>query len=255
MKRTIPILILALLSGCRDRPEAPRPTQVTVGAAASLQGAVGEVVRAFERANPAVGVRVSVASSGTLQRQIEQGAPLDVFLSAAEGPMDALEAAGVIVPETRHVFASNELVLIVPASAAPTIRGFGDLASPDVRRIAIGAPGSVPAGAYALEVLRSTAIEERVLPRTVRAQHVRQVLTYVERAEVDAGIVYRTDAGASNRVRVAATAPAGSHSPIRYPLAVVRASPQPDAARAFAGFLLSPEGAAILRDHGFLVPS
>lgn len=229
-------------------------TTLTVSAAASLQDALQEIARAYESAYPGVGVRLNFAASGTLQQQIRMGAPVDVFLSAAEAPMDALQARGLIDADSRAAFAANRLVLIVPREGRVALRSFADLASPAVRRIAIGAPASVPAGLYARDVLRSLGIEEAVRPKLILAQHVRQVLTYVERGEVDAGIVYRTDVADRSSVRVVAGAPPGAHPPITYPVAIISGSPYPEEARRFATYLLGPEAQAVLSRFGFEQP-
>ena len=249
------LLATALAAGCGDRAEekqVPRTT-VDVSAAASLRDALGDAEKQYEAAHPDVDIRPNFGASGALQRQIEQGAPADVFVSAAEKPMDALQARGLIDPRSRRPLAGNELVLIVPAVAdSATVRGFADLALPRVRRVALGVPASVPAGEYADQVLRTIGIRDAVQGKAVLGQDVRAVLAYVASGEADAGVVYRTDvAAAGGRVRVAATAPAGSHSPIRYPIAVTSQAKDPAAARAFVAFLLGPPGRALLRAHGF----
>jgi molybdate transport system substrate-binding protein len=239
------VLLLAACGG------AAEPTPVTVAAAASLREAMTEVEQRFEAAHPGTPVRVTFGASGALRQQIEQGAPIDLFVSASVAPMDALTKAGRIEAATRATVAGNELVAIVPAQGGPAVASLADLAKPEVRRVALGAPASVPAGEYAEEALRAAGVLEAVRARAVLAQDVRQVLAYVASGNADAGLVYRTDAAASPRVRVAAVAPAGSHRPIVYPAAVVAGGPNPEGARAFLAFLLGPEGRAALRRHGF----
>jgi molybdate transport system substrate-binding protein len=246
------LLVLALVS-CRDRAPAPRVT-LTVAAAASLREVVMELDSLYRAEHPEVAVRATFGASGALRQQVEQGAPVDVFVSASERHVDALQRAGMVDPRSRRVFAGNELVVVARASAPTLVRGFRDLASPGVRRVALGAAASVPAGEYAEQVLRSLGIADAVARKAVYAQNVRQVLAYVERGEVDAGIVYRTDAATSRRVRVAATAPPASHEPITYPLVLVSRRPHPDDARAYAAFLLGPRGREVLARRGFTLP-
>ena len=250
--RIRPALLLLLLAACRDQPPAPTVT-LTVAAAASLHEAVMELDSLYRADHPDIAVRATFGASGALRQQIEQGAPVDVFISASERHVDALQQAGRADPRSRRVLAGNELVLVVPASST-TVRGFADLASPGVRRVAIGAAASVPAGEYAEQLLHALGIADAVKAKAVYAQNVRQVLAYVERGEVDAGIVYRTDAMASRAVRVAATAPAGTHSPITYPLVLVTGGAHPEQARAYAAFLLGPRGRQVLARHGFTQP-
>jgi len=248
---------MLLGAACRDRgverTAAPRVT-LTVSAAASLREVVAELDSVYQAEHPDVAVRANFGASGALRQQIEQGAPVDVFISASERHVDALQRAGLIDPRTRRVLAGNELVLVVPSASPSPARDFRSLAAPAVKRVAIGAAASVPAGEYADEVLRSLGIAEVVGGKAVYGQNVRQVLAYVESGNVDAGIVYRTDAAVSRRVRVAAPAPAGTHRPITYPLAIVRASPHPADARAYAAFLLGPRGREVLARHGFTTP-
>ncbi len=249
--------LLASLGACRDRAagrgEAPRVT-LTVSAASSLREALAELDSLYRAEHPDVAVRANFGASGALRQQIEQGAPVDLFISASEKHADALQQAGLIDPRTRRVLAGNELVLVVPHQSSIPITGFRSLAEPGVTRVALGAAASVPAGEYADEVLRSLGIAEVVARKTVYGQNVRQVLSYVESGNVDAGVVYRTDAAVSRRIRVVATAPAGTHRPITYPLAVVTASRHAEDARAYAAFLLGPRGREVLARRGFTTP-
>jgi molybdate transport system substrate-binding protein len=179
---------------------------------------------------------------------------VDLFVSAANRQMDALQRDGLVDAASRRVLAGNELVLVAPASrgdAAPT--GFASLADPAVERVALGEPGSVPAGEYARAALERLGIWDRVRPKVVFTANVRQALTYAERGEVDAALVYRTDARGSRAVRVVASAPPGSHPPIVYPAAlVVGARP---AARDYLDFLSGSVAAEVLRRHGFTAPA
>lgn len=249
--------LIVVPGACRDRggdrEQAPRVT-LTVSAAASLREAVLEIDSLYRAEHPDVAVRANFGASGALRQQIEQGAPVDVFISASEKHADALQQEGLIDPRTRRVLAGNELVLVIPARSPIPVADFRALAGPRVTSVALGAAASVPAGEYADEVLRSLGIAEAVGQKAVYGQNVRQVLAYVESGNVDAGIVYRTDAAVSRRVRVVATAPAGTHRPITYPLAVVTASRHPDEARAYAAFLLGPRGREVLARRGFTTP-
>lgn len=246
------VLAAALAAGCRDRdPGRGERVRVTVSAASSLREVMAEVERGFEAAHPGVDVRVNLGASGALRQQVEQGAEVDVFVSAAEGPLDALQAAGLVDPRTRRAVAGNTLVLVVPATGTSTAGRWEDLALPGVRRVALGAPASVPAGDYAGETLRALGLAEAVEGRVVRAASVRQVLAYVEQGEVDAGVVYATDACVSRGVRVVAPAPPGTHRPITYVMAVVAGTRQPEAATSLAGYLAGPAGRAAFRRYGF----
>ena len=248
------LLFILAVAACRDRTPSNPTVTVTVAAAASLQEAVTELDSLYAVEHPNVAVRATFGASGAVRQQIEQGAPVDVFISASDRHVDALHRAGLVDARSRRAFAGNVLVLIVPAASGANVRGFGDLASPAVRRVAVGAAASVPAGEYAEQVLRSLGIAEAVAAKAVYAQNVRQVLSYVERGEVDAGIVYRTDVRASRRVRVAAEAPPATHAPVTYPLVLVSRRPHPEEARAYAAFLLGPRGREVLMRRGFTVP-
>jgi molybdate transport system substrate-binding protein len=199
-------------------------------------------------------VRFNFASSGTLQQQIQRGAPVDVFISAADKQMNALATKNLILHSTRRILAHNELVLVVPRMARVPIRNFSDLGSPSVRRIAIGAPASVPAGQYAEQMLRKLGLWNRVQPKAVQGKDVREVLTQVALGNVDAGLVYRTDAATTPQVRIVKAAPKGSHQSINYPMAVVTSTRNGTTARGFLSFLQTSTAKAILKRRGFLVP-
>jgi molybdate transport system substrate-binding protein len=221
--------------------------------AASLTETIGEIETQYRQDHAEIDFRNNFGGSGTLARQVEQGAPVDVFLSAAAGPMDELQAKGLIEAGTRHDLLRNTLVLIAPRGSG--LQGFAGLTDKSVRQIALGDPGSVPAGQYGKETLTALKLYERVKGKIVLAKDVRQVLTYVETGNADAGLVYATDAQNDARVRIVATAPEETHEPIVYPVAVVGAGRESGAAQQFVEYLKSPAAAAIFVKHGFTMAS
>jgi molybdate transport system substrate-binding protein len=238
-------LVLALA-----RPAARPPVRLTVSAAASLQDALTAIDQDFQRSHPEIEITPNFGASGTLQLQIEQGAPVDVFVSAAPQQMDALAVKNLLLADTRANLLENELVLIVPKDSK-TVASFADLKRPDVRVIAVGDPRSVPAGTYAQQVLTALGIYDAVKSKMTLATDARQVLADVSTGSADAGLVYSTDAAISSQVRVAMDAPAGTHQPIVYPAAVLRGSMNPDAAREFVKYLASPAARAVFSKYGF----
>lgn len=232
---------------------AQQPVSLTLSAAISLKDALDELGPAYEQSHSGVKITFNYSGSGTLQHQIEQGAPVDVFFSAAEKQMDALELKGLMVAGTRRDLLSNELVLIVPARSS-IVRNFQDLARPEVKIVALGEPQTVPAGMYARQTLDRLGLLAAAEKKAVYAKDVRQVLTYVETGNADAGIVYQTDARISAKVRIVAIAPAASHDPILYPAAVVKSAKDIAPARAFLEFLAGPEARAVFERHGFILP-
>ncbi len=226
------------------------PARLTVSAAASLKDALTAIDQDFQRAHPDIAITPNFGASGTLQLQIEQGAPVDVFISAAPQQMDALAAKNLLLADTRMNLLENELVLIVPKDSK-TVASFADLKRADVRVIAMGDPRSVPAGTYAQQVLTALGIYNAVKSKMTLATDVRQVLADVETGSAEAGLVYSTDAAISPKVRVAMNAPAGTHQPIVYPAAVLRGSMNPEAARGFVKYLASPEARAVFLKYGF----
>jgi molybdate transport system substrate-binding protein len=228
---------------------------LTVSAAISMKDAVTEVGQSFTAARPGVTVLYNWGSSGELQKQIEAGAPVDVFISAAQLQMDELDKRGLVVPATRRVFARNLLTVIKPADSRVDIAKAADLAEARITRIVIGNPKTVPAGQYAEESLRALGLWDRVRAKLIFAENVRQALDYVARGEVDAGFVYTTDAAARGQAVREAFRPAeDTYRPIVYPAAVVAATREPALARAFVELLASGEGRAILARFGFQPP-
>lgn len=251
------ILVIAAGIACR-RPEPSGSNrdslagrEITVSAAVSLRDAFREIGKQYEDQTGAR-INFNFGASGALQKQIESGAPVDLFASAGIPQMDALAKQSLIVPETRRDFARNTLVLVVPADSKSGITTFADLNSEEVTKLAIGNPKTVPVGQYAQQSLTRLGLWQTLEPRLILAEDVRQALDYVARGEVDAGIVYTSDVRATgDRVRIVATASADTHEPILYPIAVVKPGNNQNAARAFIDVVLSDEGQRILEKYGF----
>ena len=229
--------------------------EMTLSVAVSLKEATEDIGKSFMALHPGVTLRYNFGSSGDLQKQIEAGAPVDVFLSAAQRQMDELEKANLIVPATRRVFAKNVLTVIKPAGSRVDINKAADFLEPRATRIAIGNPKTVPAGQYAEESLRSLGLWDRLQPKLVFAENVRQVLDYVARGEVEAGFVYTTDAATrAQGVKEAFRPPEDTYRPVVYPGAVVAASKQATLALEFLNALSGPQGQAVLTRFGFHPP-
>ncbi|MBD2663391.1 molybdate-binding periplasmic protein [Richelia sinica FACHB-800] len=228
-------------------------TSLLVSAAASLKESLEEIKNLYQSNNPGVSVRYNFGASGALQQQIEQGAPADIFISAAKRQVDALEQKGFLSANTRSIIAKNRLVLVVPKNVNG-ITSFYHLKDSKIKKIAIGEPRSVPAGQYAQQVLEQLKIWPQVKSKLVFANNVRQVLASVESGNADAGLVYITDAKISRNIKVVVAADEKYHSPIIYPLAVVKRSKNIDAAKDFARFLSSPEARAVFKKYGFILP-
>ncbi len=250
--RNLSFLLLGLLMGMVPAQAQPRGPLVL--AAASLQEALTEAADAWAAKRHSRPV-MSFAGSAALARQIEAGAPADLFISADETWMDYVAGKGLLRAGSRTPFLSNRLVLIAPANSTarltvvqnfPLARALGD------GRLAMADPDSVPAGKYGKAALMRLGVWPAVAPKLARAENVRAALALVERGEAPFGLVYTTDARASARVAVLGMFPANSHPPITYPIAVLRTSTHPDA-EAFRRFLISRAGKAIFVRHGFAV--
>lgn len=236
MKGLLIIITMAVISGCvanDDREE------LTISAAISLSDVMREVGDAFQKDHPEIRLYFNFGASGTLMRQIEQGASVDVFASASQDEMDTLESKGLIIPKTRTNFTKNRLVIVAPLKVSVE-----DLKNPLVKSIAMGNPKTVPAGRYAKIMLEDAGEYENLQPKFIIAENVRQVLDYVELGEVDAGFVYWSDTLKSDLV----VSGIESGPEIIYPVAAVQ---DKEAARQFIAYLLSEDGQSILRNHGF----
>jgi molybdate transport system substrate-binding protein len=250
------LIAVICLAGCRrqlpGREEKTGGGEIVVAAAVSLKDAFSEIARLYE-ARSGVRVIFNFGGSGELEKQIEFGAPADVFASAGEREMDELAGKGLIVEPSRADFVKNRLVLIVPNSSQLSIRSFADLERAQAQRIAIGNPLTVPAGHYAEQALESAGLWKKLHDRLILAEDVRQVLEYVIRGEVDAGLVYLTDVEiAHGKVREVGEAPEGTYGPIRYPIATIRGSKRLFAAKRFVQFVLSADGQNVLKKFGFV---
>jgi molybdate transport system substrate-binding protein len=252
---TMVCLLLVLLIAS-ERVFAAPAEEITVSAAISLKDAFTDMGKLFETAHGGGRIVFNFGASGDLARQIEGGAPVDIFASAAEKDMADLAAKRFIIASSKVNFARNTIVLVQPSRTKARIDSFDQLKRSDIKKIALGNPKTVPAGRYGEEVLKHVNIFDMVKGRLVYAENVRQVLDYVARDEVDAGIVYGTDAAAAPReVTVVSNAPKGSHAPVIYPMAAVKGSRHEHMARAFINFVTSDEGKRALQKYGFgLVP-
>ncbi len=257
MKRIAPwivalVLILTVSGGLAAVAQAQ---EMLLSVAVSLKDATEELGRQFQGGHPGVRLQYNFGASGDLQKQIEAGAPVDAFISAGQRQIDELEKKGLLRPGSRRVFARNALTLIVPQDSRLDLRGPADLLRPQVQRVVIGNPKTVPAGQYAEESLRNLGLWDSLSPKLVFAENVRQALEYVGRGEVDAGFVSTTDAAVRARqVTEAGRPPQESYTPVTYPGAIIAASRQPALAQAFLDLLLSPAGQQVLARYGFQPP-
>jgi len=224
--------------------------QLTISAAASLKDALSEIVTLYSQAKSNVAIRNNFGSSGNLQQQIINGAPVDVFISAAAKQMDELQKKGLIIPDTRRDLLSNRLVLIVPADKND-ISDLKDLTTANIKRIAIGDPRSVPVGQYAEQALTKLELFQDVQSKFVLGNNVRQVLQFVESGNAQAGIVYATDVKTSTKVKVVQVLDARLHKPIVYPIAVLQKSTNQPSAKSYLEFLSSEPAKTIFEKYGF----
>lgn len=245
-------LLLLVVSGCSPKTNdeaANKKIELTISAAASLQDALTDIKAAFEREHPNVSINYNFGASGALQQQISQGAPVDLFFSAAEDKFNKLVQEGRIDKAKGTNLIGNELVLVVPNDSNKNIHSFEDLPKSD--KISIGTPEAVPAGQYAKETIEHVNVWNAIEGKVVYAKDVRQVLTYVETNNVDAGIVYKTDALSSQKVKIVATAAENTHAPIIYPLGMIKNSTHPKQAQLFYDYLQTEKSLKTFEKYGF----
>jgi molybdate transport system substrate-binding protein len=226
--------------------------EVRVFAAASLTDSMKEVAGAYEKRS---GDKVvfNFGASSTLARQIEEGAPADIFFSADEAKMDGLESKGLIEKGTRKDRLSNTLVIVVAAEQGASVNSVKDLAASSIKHVALGDPRAVPIGVYAREYLEKLRLWEGVRPKVVATENVRAALAAVEAGNADASIVYKTDAAISKKVKIAFEVPVEDGPKIRYPIAMVKEAREPQAARKFFEHLSSAEAGKVFAKYGFIV--
>jgi molybdate transport system substrate-binding protein len=224
--------------------------ELIVSAAASLTNAMKEVAGQFEKTHPGSKIVCNFAASGVLLQQMDKGAPVDVFAAADQKTMNQAQEKKLILPATRKNFVTNRLVLIVPLDSQLVLGGLQDLTKPEVKRVAVGNPATVPAGRYTKEALVQAGLWTKLSSKFILAESVRQVLDYVRRGEVDTGFVYSTDAAIA-RGKVKVIQAVTEHAPILYPLAVTASTGKKALAQKFLDFVLSPPAQAIFKKYGF----
>lgn len=266
MKKLIVLLMALVLTfgtfGCKSTSQAPAAgsdaqgasasTELSIAAAASLTAPLKEIIAGYAAVAPNVKITVNFGSSGALQTQIENGAPTDIFFSAATKQMDALNSAGLMVPDSIVSLLKNEIVLIAPSDSALNIKSFNDAVNDAVTSIALGDIKSVPAGQYAQDTFTSLNIWDKVSAKAMFGSDVKQVLSWVESGNADCGVVFKTDAISDTGVKIIASAPAGSHKAIVYPAGIVKSSAQQAAAADFIKYLQSDAGMNVFLKYGFL---
>jgi molybdate transport system substrate-binding protein len=226
--------------------------EVKVFAAASLMDVLKDVASAYSKQGGDK-ITPNFGASSALARQIQEGAPADIFFSADEAKMDWLQENGLIATETRRNCLSNSLVIVVAAENSLSVTSPKDLADPKVKRIAMGDPKAVPIGVYAREYLEGLHLWDSVRKKVVPTENVRAALAAVEAGNADASIVYKTDAAISRKVKIVFEVPLGEGPRITYPVAMIKGAAAPEAARKFLAFLGSEKAAAIFRHSGFVV--
>lgn len=255
---TMTFMLISVFAGCSSKGNIEQPVaastekiELFVSAAASLTDVLGEISKMYSKEEPNIKLTFTFGSSGSLQTQIEQGAPSDIFISAAQKQMTALSEKGLIIPDTKKDLLINKVVVIVPKGSSTGIKSFKELAAEKVKKVALGEPKGVPVGQYSEEILSYLKIADKVKEKAVYASDVRQVLNWVETGNVDCGVVYATDAAISGKVDVIAEAPEDSHKPVIYPVAVIKSSKKADEAKKFLNFLSKDESKKVFEKYGF----
>ncbi|MRN51571.1 molybdate ABC transporter substrate-binding protein [Paenibacillus sp. LC-T2] len=231
---------------------ATKKTEIIVSAAASLQDSLDKIAVLYEKQHPDIDLVFNYGASGTLQKQIEQGAPADLFFSAGDKQMNALVDAGLIADH--KMLLKNQLVLVVPSESKSKITTITQLTDKTFKKVAVGQPESVPAGQYAQQSLTTKKVWDTLQSKLIFAKDVRAVLSYVETGNADAGFVYKTDALTSNKVKIALTIGSYAHKAINYPAGVVKDTKNLSAAKAFYSYVQTKTASDIFTSYGFLLP-
>jgi molybdate transport system substrate-binding protein len=265
-------LSLGMIIGCSNNKGAPSNTsfdplqpiyqaaqissekdELIISAAASLTNSLQELKLLYEGKHPNIYLTFNIGASGALRQQLEQGAPVDLFISADTSNMKTLVDKQIIDANQQSVILLNKLVVVVPTDSKPWINKLDDLKKAEVKNIAIGDPQTVPTGNYTKDVLTNAELWYSLQSKMVFGKSVRQVLTYVESGNADAGFVYLTDALTSKKVKVALSIDHKGYNPIQYPVGIVKATPHLAQAQDFYNFLKSTEAKEIFIKYGFIV--
>ncbi|MGN0143568.1 MAG: molybdate ABC transporter substrate-binding protein [Clostridium sp.] len=256
MKKKLSLILTSLLCfsliGCGNKANNAtnnQPVELTISAAASLKEAMGDIEPLFTEKYPDVKLTFNFGASGSLQQQIEQGAPADVFISAGQKQMNALKDESLMVDDTCRDLVKNRLVLVGPSNTE--ITSLNDLTTDKVNKIAVGEPSSVPAGKYADEVLKNSNIYDSISSKLVFAKDVKEVLAWSTSGNADAGFVYLSDAMSNNSAKIIETISEDLHTPITYPVGVVKSTSHLEESKNFVDFLYSGQSKEIFEKYGY----
>lgn len=256
----ITLILSILIIGCGAQKDATTAevtatkaaepsVELNISAAASLKEAMGEIQTEYQKTKPNVTLTFNFGASGSLQQQIEQGAPCDIFISAGQSQMKALDEKSLLLENTKKDLVTNDLVLVGPKDT--TITGLSDLNTDKVKKIAVGEPKSVPAGKYADEVFQNLGIKDAISSKLVFAKDVKEVLAWSTSGNADVGFAYKSDALSSDNAKIIETVPEDKHSPIKYPIGILKATKNADAAKAFEDFLFSDTSKKVFEKYGY----
>lgn len=238
----------------QDSSKKTETVELTISAAASLTDALKEIQTLYESSHKGIQLNFNFGGSGALEKQIEQGAPSDLFLSASKKNMKSLVDQHLIESNKQKTWLTNELVAVIPADGTTSITSVKDLMQKEVKKVAIGIPESVPAGKYAQEALTNVKLWDVLQDKLVQAKDVRQVLQYVETGNADVGFVYKTDALTSQKAKIAFEVDSKTYSTVEYPIGIIKASKHIQEAESFYEYLQSQESLNIMTKYGFTIP-
>ncbi|MGG1942936.1 molybdate ABC transporter substrate-binding protein [Paenibacillus polymyxa] len=238
----------------QDSSKKTETVELTISAAASLTDALKEIQTLYESSHKGIQLNFNFGGSGALEKQIEQGAPSDLFLSASKKNMKSLVDQHLIESNKQKTWLTNELVAVIPADGTTSITSVKDLMQKEVKKVAIGIPESVPAGKYAQEALTNVKLWDVLQDKLVQAKDVRQVLQYVETGNADVGFVYKTDALTSQKAKIAFEVDSKTYSTVEYPIGIIKASKHIQEAESFYEYLQSQESLNIMAKYGFTIP-
>ncbi|SPY13619.1 Molybdate/tungstate-binding protein wtpA [Paenibacillus polymyxa] len=238
----------------QDSSKKTETVELTISAAASLTDALKEIQTLYESSHKGIQLNFNFGGSGALEKQIEQGAPSDLFLSASKKNMKSLVDQHLIESNKQKTWLTNELVAVIPANGTTSITSVKDLMQKEVKKVAIGIPESVPAGKYAQEALTNVKLWDVLQDKLVQAKDVRQVLQYVETGNADVGFVYKTDALTSQKAKIAFEVDSKTYSTVEYPIGIIKASKHIQEAESFYEYLQSQESLNIMAKYGFTIP-